>query len=299
MFFTRGSIGVAATNVSVSLAVGAGTLVIAVVRRNAVFDTRLVPRTSSVRPSGAVVFILLEGRVVWHPTGEAMDAPCVFVVPDDASPEFERAQYRTEGEVHRAVEIHVSAVPIAAPHRGSASLIDAAASYHRACFDDALREERTARAQRLFATVREARLASDVGTAPDRDGPGDRMWQALASAVEHLDVGSTLAIVSLGTGVSERQARRDLQSTLERLRLPFAGFRDAAKRFRVRLALVLLSASGATIGEVARAVGYRHSEALANAFADAGLPAPGRVRRVLLSLMEGVDEVETLHNRER
>jgi transcriptional regulator GlxA family with amidase domain len=117
------------------------------------------------------------------------------------------------------------------------------------------------------------------------------MWQAIASAVSNLDVGATMAIVALATGVSERQARRDLQTTLERLRLPYGGFRDAAKRFRLRLALVLLSAPGASIGEVARAVGYRHGEALANAFAEVGLPPPGRVRLVLLGLMDGRDEL--------
>jgi AraC-like DNA-binding protein len=289
VLFARGKIAVADTSVTLSVAVGGGTLVLAIVRRNAVFDTRVVPRHSSLRPAGGVVIVVLEGRVVWHRTGAIVDAPCMFVVPDDSSPAFDEAQYRTEGPLLRAVEIHVARAAVEEPRAISGTIANAAERYHTACFDDALRDERNARAHELLTT-----LGEDVGS--DADAPANRLWQALASSLERLDVGSTMALVALATGVSERQARRDLQSTVERMRLPYAGWRDAAKRFRVRLALVLLSAPGASIGEVAHAVGYRHGEALANAFADAGMAPPGRIRRALLALHEGRDELETLLN---
>jgi transcriptional regulator GlxA family with amidase domain len=59
------------------------------------------------------------------------------------------------------------------------------------------------------------------------------------------------------------------------------GWRDATRRWRLKLAVHGLSAADTTVGEVARVAGYGGSEAMARAFRNAGMQAPVAVRAAL------------------
>jgi hypothetical protein len=82
------------------------------------------------------------------------------------------------------------------------------------------------------------------------------------------------------SGRCERQLRRDVQALYDRLGLHIDGLRGIMSRQRVLSAVMLLSAKGATVGEVARSVGYSSSRALALALQRAGLPTASAISAV-------------------
>jgi len=91
----------------------------------------------------------------------------------------------------------------------------------------------------------------------------------------------TLQELSTGSGISVRQLARDVEQFLGRTNHGGAGWRETTRRFRLKLAIVGLSAADVSIAEVAQAAGYGGTVAMARAFQDAGLPAPTTVREAL------------------
>jgi len=80
---------------------------------------------------------------------------------------------------------------------------------------------------------------------------------------------------------NDRQLDRYLQDFFETFTMVGGGWRAATVHLRIKLAVMFLSAEGVSVAEVARAVGYGSSDAMARAFRDAGLSAPTTLREAL------------------
>jgi transcriptional regulator GlxA family with amidase domain len=79
-------------------------------------------------------------------------------------------------------------------------------------------------------------------------------------------------------GVSLRQADRHIKDFVASFALVGQGWRPTTRHLRLKMATLLLSAEGASVAEVASAVGYRSSDAMARAFRDAGMQPPTIVK---------------------
>ena len=104
--------------------------------------------------------------------------------------------------------------------------------------------------------------------------------------VERFYLTGTLQELSDSAGVSARQLDRNVKEFLASFGLIGAGWRPATRYLRLKLSVMLLSAEGASITDVAKIVGYGSPDAMARAYRDAGLAAPSTVQQ---QLVEGAD----------
>jgi AraC-like DNA-binding protein len=107
------------------------------------------------------------------------------------------------------------------------------------------------------------------------------LWRAFRPLVEGFSASASLHQVSTATGLSERQAGRNVESFFGRFAFPGKGWRPVMRVVRLKLAVLLLSAEQATVGEVADAVGYKSVTAMAKAFRDAKLAPPSEIQGLL------------------
>ncbi len=118
------------------------------------------------------------------------------------------------------------------------------------------------------------------------DGEPSERDRKLAGAMEHqmAHLASRATTIELGDvmKLSERQVHRIVEDFNLRYGFNAGNWRDTRNRWRVQLAVSLLSLRETTVAAVAKEVGYASPNALARAFAKAGLPPPGLVREHLL-----------------
>jgi AraC-like DNA-binding protein len=105
----------------------------------------------------------------------------------------------------------------------------------------------------------------------------DRALSSLAAQPMHVDLERAL-------GLSSKQVARRVRDFNEHYGFNADSWRDTRNRRRLMVALVFLSAEGATLDRVAEDVGYRSASALCRAFADAGFPPPATVSSRLAEL---------------
>jgi AraC-like DNA-binding protein len=131
----------------------------------------------------------------------------------------------------------------------------------------------------LAALVEDGVIPQDIAGSiePSEPEPLARLWQGLTPLIQNQVTSASIFEIKKITGMSIRQLARDIKLLTKTFGLPGEGFRDTAKVMRLRTAVVLLSAPGATATEVARQVGYKSLEAMGRAFRDEGLPAPSVV----------------------
>lgn len=131
----------------------------------------------------------------------------------------------------------------------------------------------------LAGLVEDGVIQPDVAGSIEQTEPEPlvRLWQGLTPLIQNQLTSASIFEIKKITGMSIRQLARDIKLLTKTFGLPGEGFRDTAKVMRLRTAVVLLSAPGATATEVARQVGYKSLEAMGRAFRDAGLPAPSVV----------------------
>jgi transcriptional regulator GlxA family with amidase domain len=149
--------------------------------------------------------------------------------------------------------------------------------------DDVLRRDVAALVERIASLG----LVVPAAATGVRDGPPKAfavLWRALRPMIERLYLTPTLQEVGDATGVSIRQADRYIQEFVASFALVGQGWRSATRHLRLKLATLLLSAEGASVAEVASAVGYRSSDAMARAFRDAGMQAPTVVQEQIRAL---------------
>ena|SRR5688572_25103592 len=269
-------------------------------REGFVYDTRYVPANRGT--SGGEVFlnVLLGGEITWHATADAPEervrAPACLLHLEDhfegAEGRFPRTLRASGAQRFRQVELRIPAkdlrlpaLPVPRRLGDDARLFAAAREYLDAtATTPSDRSALVPRARDLvsaFAAIGAVPedLAADVRVSEDE--VHERTWSALASFYERLHMSPTLSELTDLAGVSSRQVTRDLDKFFESFGVRGEGWRQVMLQWRLRMAAMLLSSSGAQVNEVASFVGYGSTEAMAHAFRDAGLPSPSEVRTAL------------------
>lgn len=158
---------------------------------------------------------------------------------------------------------------------------------------DGLKELMTGEEQRAFyeealAIFRStgASISVDATAFLDGSGPTDRD-ERIARAVEAQmsSLGTSADARSLGelADLSPRQLQRVMTDFASRYGINAGAWRDMRNRWRIQIAVVLLSVPEVSVADIASEVGYGSAPALARAFAAAGFPSPTELRRLLLA----------------
>lgn len=256
-------------------------------RERLVWDTRVL--SPSVRLSKDRFYVLLEGRLeLFGAQTRVYEQPCAFRVhARDDTPEQGRIDLRASGDVFRILELHVTGLQNDAVEEQWTAL-DVPAAVLAEC--DAY--ERSARAGTQTSAQRDALLdrfvelgwlsadarASIVIEEPPRM---QRTWRAITALFGDLRVSPALVELADAAEVSLRQAERDFVELFSTFASDAAGWRAMTRRFRLALAVLMLSAETSTVTNVAKQVGYARPEAMTTAFRAEGLPSPREVQRRL------------------
>ncbi|MEZ4368430.1 MAG: helix-turn-helix domain-containing protein [Kofleriaceae bacterium] len=118
-----------------------------------------------------------------------------------------------------------------------------------------------------------------LSPTPEPSAAIQRVWQAVRTRYARGRGTTTLLELAAASGVSAVQVARDFATLLHAYPYLGASYRDVVRVLRLRAALGLLSAPGAAVEEVARAVGYGSVAAMRRAFRDASMAAPTAIRR--------------------
>ncbi len=261
-------------------------------RRGLVLDTRFVPAERGPARPGTCVYLLAEGSLCLHDAAETrFQGPVALILSE---PQLEGADgtrpltFRLEGdplvvgEVHLApddVTIVPSATPIVAHVDAScwvaiAKAISSARSADEARCADAL--------QGVLDTLAITGLVRPGAAERAHERLHfERLWGAIRPLIERLALSATLDQLGDLATLSRRQLDRHLKAFFEAFPLVGGGFRASTLHMRVKVAVLFLSAEGATVSEVARLVGYGSADAMARAFRDAGAEPPSVVQAAL------------------
>jgi AraC-like DNA-binding protein len=117
-----------------------------------------------------------------------------------------------------------------------------------------------------------------VGEPSARDR---RLAQALELELAHLASRATELHLGESVALSPRQLQRVVRDFGTRYHLYADDWRDIRNRWRLEIAAAMLSRPALPVAQIAKDVGYGSPNALARAFARAGLPSPAAVRRRL------------------
>jgi AraC-like DNA-binding protein len=258
-----------------------------VVRRESlVFDTKYAAAASGKPEPVGHLFLMTTGRWVFD-SGETAHGPLAFVLADD---EIERLgkqsrTFRTDGARVDVVQLRVSRDNLRAPigmSHGPLALTPA-------CWDaigGLVTGVETGDAALLARVIDElARSGVVAGSITDTviaEEPERfrRLWAALEPLYSTYGATTSLKQLASSLGMSMRQVGRDAKDLSAAFGIG-GGYRDALLMLRLRVAVLLLSAPEATVGDVAKLVGYGSPIALARAFRDAKLPSPSMIQAAL------------------
>lgn len=255
-----------------------------VVREQLVFDSRFA--AAAVGGPIATVYVMLEGwfQVAGFPV---IRAPVAFVM---AETEFERVipgalTFRSWGDPSVTIEVRVPLtdvrVPVGLAHGPrpvSPSTLDALRRGRDALIAGESTDAATLDLVRCLA--HDGLIKPDIAdsvTLVEAESLA-RVWSAATPVVAGLATAASIFGVAKTAGLSIRQLSRDIKVFAKTFGLPGEGFRDTMKVMRLRAAMILLSAPGATATDVAREVGYQSLEAMGRALREADLPAPSVIR---------------------
>jgi AraC-like DNA-binding protein len=199
---------------------------------------------------------------------------------------------RQEGERYRSVAIEWDADTLAAQPEVPVS--------EHAIDDEALGEidELVAASgtddapERVVQTLIERLRASGLPfTKPDHDKLVHdvvprfaELSQALDEVLSQGGVRPTTVDLEDRMRLSTRQLNRLVESYHTTYGFNSEGWRDTVKRRRIMLGAALMTAAGATVIDVAQAIGFSSAEAFARALSEAGLPPPSEIRGEVLRL---------------
>lgn len=253
-----------------------------VVRDRLVFDSRFA--TPACGGNIATLYLVLEGHL--QASGGPIRGPRVAHLL--AETEFERVEptslrFRSWGQPSITLEILLRIedvrMPVGLAH-GPIHVSDTTWTVLRAMADAFLAGDATEPPIRdlLRSLARDGVVSGDVDSSvTDEPEQLVRVWSGIRHLYAAQATSASIVDVSKITGLSIRQVFRDFRLLTKTFSLPGERFRDLAKMVRIRTAVILLSAPGATATEVARQVGYRSLEAMGAAFREARLPAPSVV----------------------
>lgn len=252
-------------------------------RRMLTFDTKYAAAASGKPEPVGHLFLMIRGTLQTD-RGERVSGPFGFVLADD---EWERRgktsrTFRTEGDHVDVVQLRLGREHIRVPIGMDAGAI----AMTPACWD-ATREllsagpagDATALARLVDALASAGLVAPSltstvIGSEPERFR---RLWDALRPLYQTYGATTSLKQLAASLGMSMRQVGRDAKELSAAFGIG-GGYRDALLVLRLRTAVLLLSAPGAGVADVAKLVGYGSPIAMARAFRDAHLPAPSAIQ---------------------
>jgi AraC-like DNA-binding protein len=139
----------------------------------------------------------------------------------------------------------------------------------------------------LTARLRAAGIDVPLHRGVEHDAAGQRVIDALDGALSRLDLHPQSVDLEARLGCSRWTLTRVLHQFHTTYGVCGIGggtdWRSVRDFARLQGARILSTQEGASLGAVARSVGYRSTEAMCHAFANAGLPSPGQVRRSILA----------------
>lgn len=269
-----------------------GVWVTLVERRGLVLDTRLVPAERGPERPGTCVYLLAEGRVVLHDVaGTCFDGPSALILSEsqlEGANGVRPVTFRLEGEPLVVAELHFASddVVVAPASEPTTVQLDPSCwvAIEAALFaagegdDDGCGEALRVLIDSLASS---GILRREAAVRARERLPFARLWGAIRPLVERLALSATLDQVGDLAALSRRQLDRHLKGFFDAYPLVGGGFRAATLHLRLKLAVLFLSAEGATVDAVARLVGYGSTDAMARAFRDAGASAPSVVQAAL------------------
>jgi AraC-like DNA-binding protein len=272
----------------------------AFVQHGLVVDTRLIAASEDPpRPAGCL-YLVLAGCFTTHgDVSEAFEASSAFVASDeqlDGSSGARPLTFSAVGDPYAAIELHLETHDMPVPPGRTPRRITLEASTWEAARAVGRLSEHDDDA---FEATIERLLQCLVSGGVVTPSAAQRMleptptafallWRALRPMVERLYLTPTLQEVGDATGMSVRQIDRYVQDFVSSFALVGQGWRPATRYLRLKLAAIFLSAEGATVTDVARAVGYRSSDAMSRAFRDAKMPSPTQLQMELRASRHGV-----------
>jgi AraC-like DNA-binding protein len=265
-----------------------------VVRRDkVVFDTRFVPPAAGSSEHVSIFLIETGVMELGAPVSLRVEGPTVLLIDEDQFEGHKRTrpfQIRSYGDPFVAIELrlHPRDMTLAqAPKPRTVGLDEGCwrAIRELTKLDSSdPGEVAPAVASVLRELARCGVLAPSIADQANSGVPQfSRLWSAITPMVARYNALPTLQEVASASGLSLRQVARDLRAFFDVFRFFGVGWRDLTVRIRLKMATLVLSAPGATVGEVAKAAGYGSTEAMARAFRDAGLPPPSAVQAALVS----------------
>ncbi|MEZ4221761.1 MAG: AraC family transcriptional regulator [Polyangiaceae bacterium] len=270
---------------------------IAAIRRTGLLFDSSFTAGERKRSRGVMLYLLLQGTLELTIDPEhAFVAPVAFCFDEaqfEGGADAPGVPFRNWGEPLEAVEIRLAltdlqlkgerpiAIELPAPVWSAA---------HRLA-ELSTTEGLEAACRALLRDLADANLISPrlAQEADEHEGRVARMWEAIRPFAERLDLLNSLDALSLAAGLSLRHLARELSDFPKSLRVPFMGWRETTKRYRIKLATLALSEAELSIAQVAELAGYGSTEAMNRAFRDEGIDAPSRVREALLARLRRLE----------
>ena len=276
------------------LVVCPGLCAYAVSRDHMAFDSKYVPALRGPRRPQTVLYALLSGTLVVR-GGATVRGPALLAFPQvmlDGADGQRPTTFVTGGREFAAMIVMLDDALFGGPPLIDATevrhldlpptMLEPIATAARALYSDGCDRERE-RAVRHVLDRWQA--AGYLGNAP-RLGFGftaaaGRLWATVARAWGRTAT-PTLDEMSADAEVSPRQLRRDVRAFVAMLGIGQGmSWREDIVSLRLRLAVTLLSAPGATPAAVATAVGYGRLSSMGRAFQNGGIALPRVITPVL------------------
>jgi AraC-like DNA-binding protein len=253
-------------------------------REQLAFDTRYAAAAGGKAEPVGHLFLMLTGRFV-SDRGDVIAGPVAFLLADDEweRPRKESRTFKTDGAVVDVAQLRIAKAQLRAP----IGLDAGALSLTPACWDataalansppDAAKLARLIDALAAAGVVAPQMATTVIADEPDRFR---RLWDALQPLYQTYGGTTSLKQLASSLGLSMRQVGRDAKDLSAAFGIG-GGYRDALLVIRLRMAVLLLSSPAASVGDVAKIVGYGSPIAMARAFRDAKLPAPSAIQAEL------------------
>jgi len=296
MLFARGGTRVGSASVASHLGLDRDVLLYTVRREGVCYDSRFVPASMDPPHDVVIAWLVRAGEVRWDAIGGHHAAPVAIVMPEhwcDGARGVRPATVHTCGEPFEVVEVRFRA-----PWSPAAVTAPAVVPLPAAAWAEIGRYADAANGPPTTDRVQHAAVESLLGMlgahgivrpglasslARHEDPSMGTLWPSIRSAFHLLDPSASMKTLAADTGLSLRHTARLITMAKRGMLTPPGGWRETIRTLRTKLAVVLLSNPGLSIGGVAAAVGYQRAEAMANAFQHDGLPPPREVRRLLLA----------------
>lgn len=292
MLFARGALALRDARLRWAVVMSSRLWLMATSRTGLTMDIRFVPPARGAPKRNACLYHLVRGTwTAFSPSVARFEGPTAFLVTReqlDGANGGRSLSYRSVGAPYHAIELHGPAADFGEVGATPAPVALDAETWRLARrvidigfdADEALAASVTdlvGRLTELGLVTREARDRLTKPTSAIMRG----VWRAVRPMMDGFAPSANLKDVSSASGLSERQVARNVGWILNRFAFPSDGWRLAMHTLRLKLAVLLLSAEGATVGEVADALGYKSITAMAKAFREAKLATPSEIQRLV------------------